>query len=260
MAIDTEKSGSGGKRKLNSPQAQSKPIAFRLTLVLFGLLIFVAVCVNYALDLPIALMDREHILERLRELIEMTRNAGAHGVVAIVLIFAAGVVVAAPSALMTYAATMVFGMWAVPVSFFGAILGLTAAFWISRLALYRQIRSYFEDSAAMRGVEKAVAKNSFWITFLLRQSPIIPFSAQNYMFGVLRISGWTYFTASTLGIIPGTLAKVYIFDMAHKAAIDPASSTSSYLLAIVGIGATIFVMWLISKGVAAELRVAKAID
>ena len=190
----------------------------------------------------------------------MTRNAGVHGVVAIVLIYAVGVVVAAPSALMTYAATMVFGMWAVPVSFFGAILGLTVAFWVSRLALYKQIRSYFEASPTMRGVEKAVAKNSFWITFLLRQSPIIPFSAQNYMFGVLRISGWTYFTASTLGIIPGTLAKVYVFDMAHKAATDPASSTTTYVFAIVGVSATIFVMWLIGKGVAVELRAARAIE
>ena len=95
---------------------------------------------------------------------------------------------------------------------------------------------------------------------MLRQSPIIPFSAQNYLFGVLRIPAVTYFVASSLGIIPGTLAKVYIFDMANKAAMDPTTSTSTYVLGAIGVIATIFVMWLIGRGVANELKAVNATE
>lgn len=242
------------------PPLDAKPFALRIAAFVFCFLIIVAVAIGYALDLPIALMDRAHIVERLRELIEMTRNSGSSGVLVIIALFAAGVVVAAPSALMTYATTLVFGLWAIPISFLGAVIGLMAAFILARLALHKQISWYCQRYPMMRGIENALDKNGFWIIFLLRQSPIIPFSAQNYMFGVLRIQSSTYFIASALGIIPGTLAKVYIFDMANEAAMDPTTSTSTYVFGAIGIAATIFVMWLIGKGVANELRAVNAIE
>lgn len=243
-----------------SPSLNTKPVALRSAAIFFCLLIIVAVVIGLALDLPIAAMDRTPILERLRDLIESARRSGAIGVVAIIVLYAAGVVVAAPSALMTYAATLVFGMWAIPITFLGAMLGLFLAFIIARLALQNQISWYCDRFAALRGIDKALEKNGFWIIFLLRQSPIIPFSAQNYMFGVLRVPVSKYLAASALGIIPGTIAKVYIFDMANKAALDPSTSTTTYLVAAVGIVATVFVMWLIGKGVAKELRAVRAID
>ena len=255
MKIETKKL----ERPSDAP-LDAKPFALRIAVFVFCFLIIVAVAISYALDLPIALMDRALIVERLRELIEMTRISGGYGVLVIVLLFAAGVVVAAPSALMTYATTLVFGLWAIPISFLGAVIGLMAAFILARLALYKQISWYGQRYPTMRGIENALDKNGFWIIFLLRQSPIIPFSAQNYLFGVLRIPAVTYFVASSLGIIPGTLAKVYIFDMANKAAMDPTTSTSTYVLGAIGVIATIFVMWLIGRGVANELKAVNATE
>lgn len=255
MKIETEKLG----RSPDLPK-DAKPFALRIAAIAFFFLIIVAVAIGYALDLPIALMDRAHIVERLRELIEMTRNSGAYGVLVIIVLFAAGVVAAAPSALMTYATTLVFGLWAIPISFLGAVIGLMGAFVIARLALHKQISWYCQRYPVMRGIENALDNNGFWIIFLLRQSPIIPFSAQNYMFGVLRIPASTYFVASALGIVPGTLAKVWIFDMANKAAMDPTSSTTNYVFGAIGVIATIFVMWLIGKGVANELKAVNAIE
>lgn len=255
MEIETEKL----EKTLDTPLAP-KPFALRIAAFVFCFLIIIAVAIGYALDLPIALMDRAHILDRLRELVEMTRNSGGYGVLVIVLLYAAGVVVAAPSALMTYATTLVFGLWAIPISFLGAMIGLMAAFILARLSLHKQINWYCQRYPLMRGIENTLDKNGFWIIFLLRQSPIIPFAAQNYMFGVLRVPISTYFTASALGIIPGTLAKVYIFDMANKLATDPSSSSTTYILSAIGVAATVYVMWLVGKGVATELKAVNAID
>ncbi|MEM9574363.1 MAG: VTT domain-containing protein [Pseudomonadota bacterium] len=255
MEIETEK-----LEKTPDTLAGPKPFALRMAAFVFCFLIIIAVAIGYALDLPIALMDRAHILERLRESVEATRNSGGYGVLIIVLLYAAGVIVAAPSALMTYATTLVFGLWAIPIAFLGAMIGLMAAFLVARLALHQQISWYCQRYPLLRGIENTLHKSGFWIIFLLRQSPIVPFAAQNYMFGVLRVPISTYFTASALGIIPGTLAKVYIFDTANQLAADPSSSTTTYILAAIGIAATIFVMWIIGKGVFKELKAVNAID
>lgn len=255
MEIETKKIEGNADNPMDS-----KPFALRLGVAIFCLLIAVAVAIGYALDLPITLMDGAHIVERLRELIEMTRNSGSFGVIVVIALYASGVVVAAPSALMTYAVTLVFGLWAIPISFFGAVIGLMVAFTLARVALSKQISWYCQRFPMLRGIETALDKNGFWIIFLLRQSPIIPFSAQNYMFGVLRIPASTYFVASALGIIPGTLAKVYIFEMANKAALDPSMSTTNYVFGAIGIIATIFVMWLVGKSVGNELKAVNAID
>ncbi len=54
--------------------------------------------------------------------------------------------------------------------------------------------------------------------FLTRLSPIFPFTYINYAFGLTGVRAVTYTIATFLGIIPGTLAFVYIGFAAATAA------------------------------------------
>ncbi len=53
--------------------------------------------------------------------------------------------------------------------------------------------------------QKAFKKNAFWYLLFLRIVPLFPFWVINLIPALLGVSGRTYFVATLLGIIPGTL-------------------------------------------------------
>jgi len=59
-------------------------------------------------------------------------------------------------------------------------------------------------------VNLAVEKNAWLIIFLVRLSPVFPFGICNYLFGVTKSKFWTYWSATTAGLIPCTMAYTYL--------------------------------------------------
>ncbi|MEL6922110.1 MAG: VTT domain-containing protein [Pseudomonadota bacterium] len=183
---------------------------------------------------------------------QKVRDLGLTGAIIAMLLYAIGSMVAFPASIMTLICVLAFGFGAVLVTGVGAFLGLAASFFVSRTFFQHHINWFCSRYPVTRGVERAVQSNGFWLVFLMRQSPVIPFAAQNYMFGMLQTRARDYLIASGLGIIPGTIAKVYVFESARSAVRDGLSPVQLALVAV-GTTATIAVMILVGRYVRREL-------
>ncbi|MEO1748981.1 MAG: VTT domain-containing protein, partial [Pseudomonadota bacterium] len=181
------------------------------------------------------------------------RSWGFAGAIAVTLFYALGSMIAFPSSLMTFVSVLAFGYGAILVTGIGAFIGLTASFFLGRYFFQKHIGWFCSRYPVTRGIEKALMKNGFWLVFLMRQSPIIPFAAQNYMFGMLQTRPRDYLLGSGLGIIPGTIAKIYVFESARGAI---SGEFSGIQIALIGIGitATLIVMAWVGQYVRRELN------
>lgn len=61
-----------------------------------------------------------------------------------------------------------------------------------------------------KAVDKALHKKGFYIVALTRLSPLLPFPLLNYAFGITKINFLSYTIGTTLGLVPTTVAYVYL--------------------------------------------------
>ena len=88
-----------------------------------------------------------------------------------------------------------------------------------------------------RAIDKAIGREGWKIVALLRLSPLIPFSASNYFYGITAVKFWAYVLASWIGMLPGTVLYVYLGTIG-KAGLgggDKASSPLEYVFLGVGL-------------------------
>lgn len=58
------------------------------------------------------------------------------------------------------------------------------------------------------GIDRAIKKDGFKFVFLLRLSPLFPFAASNYLYGLTSVDLVPYVLASWTGMLPGTWAYI----------------------------------------------------
>eukprot|EP00802_Teleaulax_amphioxeia_P007896 Tamp_07904.p2 GENE.Tamp_07904~~Tamp_07904.p2 ORF type:complete len:273 (-),score=42.42 Tamp_07904:1541-2359(-) len=140
---------------------------------------------------------------------ETHRVEGAFGLAGIYSIAA---VLLVPALLLTIIAGFILGL---PVGccavIVGATLGACLAFVNSRFLL----KSWVDENLVKRypqlsAFNEVIRKNEFYVVFLLRLSPLVPYNALNYCLGVMPVGFVPYLFASFFGMIPGTLLFVYI--------------------------------------------------
>ena len=102
----------------------------------------------------------------------------------------------------------VFGLivGTVLVSFASAI-GATLAFLASRLLLRDWVQSKFGDRLAM--INAGLEKEGWFYLLTLRLIPLVPFFVINLLMGLTKIRMWTFYWASQVGMLPGTILYVY---------------------------------------------------
>ncbi len=149
---------------------------------------------------------------------------------------------------LSVAAGMLFGLFggtAVVVA--GATSGAAGAFvltrYLARDYVERKIRHYPRFAA----VDRAVGEGGWKIVALLRLSPALPFTLQNYFYGLTAIRFWPCILATAGAILPGVFMYVY-FGYAGRASLEAAaaggaapSGVGQYVLLAVGLVATVAV-------------------
>ena len=75
------------------------------------------------------------------------------------------------------------------------------------------------DGPKVRAADRAIADNGFVFVTLLRLTPVLPFTAQNWLLGLTAIRPVPYFAATLVGLAPGTLAMVWIGEMGGLASV-----------------------------------------
>ena len=134
---------------------------------------------------------------------------GSWGPVVFVAGYALAVVAFVPGSLLTLTAGALFGLAkGTALVLVAATLGACAAFLVARYLARGAIERRLAGHPRFAAIDRAVGTEGRKIVFLLRLSPLFPFTLLNYALGVTRVRFVDYVVASA-GMLPGTLLYVY---------------------------------------------------
>jgi uncharacterized membrane protein YdjX (TVP38/TMEM64 family) len=177
---------------------------------------------------------------------------GPGGVVIFIVVYVIATVLFAPGSILTIGAGFVFGLslGVVAVSI-GSVIGASLAFLISRYLARSKIESLANKNEKFKAVDRAIGEQGWKLVFLLRLSPLIPFSLSNYLYGLTAVRFWSYVLASWIGMLPGTVLYVYLgaFGKAgfESAAGERTKSPAEWAFLVIGLIATLAVTLWVTK-------------
>lgn len=146
------------------------------------------------------------------EIEDIIRSWGMWGVAGSIGLMVLHSFVPFPAEIVAIANGMIYGpFWGVVITWIGAMLGAFLAFGLARAfgrpfverMVARKRWQLFDDWTAERGGR---------IVLLSRLCPVIAFNLVNYAAGLARISWWTFFWATGIGILPLTILMVVMGD------------------------------------------------
>ena len=186
-------------------------------------------------------------------------SLGVWGPVVYVVGYALAVIAFVPGSVLTLAAGAIFGVVrGVVYVFVAATLGAAGAFLVSRYVARAAIERRIAGNPRFAAVDRAVAAEGRKIVFLLRLSPVFPFTLLNYGLGLTRVRFVDYLVAS-VGMLPGTLLYVYygklVGDVAALAGGAGVEKGAGYW-AVLGLGlvATVVVTTIVTRTARRALR------
>jgi len=112
-----------------------------------------------------------------------------------------------PGLPVTIVGALVFGpVWGTLYSSVGATIGATAAFLVGRYAARDMVAGLIRKNKALQKIDDGVEKQGWRMLMITRLVPLFPFNAQNYVYGLTRISLPTYIIVSFICMLPGCIA------------------------------------------------------
>ena len=183
---------------------------------------------------------------------EWVEGLGPWGPAAYIALYVVATVAFVPGALLTLAGGAIFGVAkGTAIVFVGAVLGSGAAFLVSRHVARSWVEAQLVKSPRFSAIDRAVARDGFKITALLRLSPVLPFNFMNYALGLTQVRFRDYMAAA-VGMLPATVLYVYygrvIGDVAALAGGSaPDRDASYYAVTGLGLAATIAVTAIVTR-------------
>ena len=112
------------------------------------------------------------------------------------------------AAVMTLAGGAIFGLlWGTVLVSFASTIGATVAMLVARFLLRDYVQRRF--SSQLGGINRGIERDGAFYLFSLRLVPLFPFFMINLVMGVMPIRALTFFVASQIGMLPGTLVFVF---------------------------------------------------
>ena len=179
-------------------------------------------------------------------------SLGVWGPVVFILGYVTAVVAFVPGSIMTLAGGAIFGIgWGVVYVFIAALIASATAFLIARYVARSAIEHRLAGNPRFAAIDRAVGAEGRKIVFLLRLSPVFPFSLLNYGLGLTRVSFADYMAASP-GMLVGTTLYVYYGKLAGDVAALAGGAatpkdTGYYLALVVGLIATVVVTTIVTR-------------
>jgi len=215
--------------------------------IVFGILAFLSLAIGI-MFLPIS-----HWLDSLREQIAAL---GWFAPVAFVIIYIVCTVLLIPGSALTIGAGALFGLlWGTLLAVIGSNLGAFLAYLLAKTVMRRRVEGWALNSPRFASVNEAVSRDGLKMVLLLRLSPVFPFTLLNYLIGLTRVSPAQFVVGSLLGMLPGTVAFVYIGSI--PAAVAGASGGAEGVrlaFQIIGFLATVVLTVIITRRARAALR------
>ena len=156
-----------------------------------------------------------------------------------------------PGTILTLAAGFVFGLpIGVALVSVSSVIGAASAFLVGRYLARDSVRARMAAVPRFNALDHATAHDGFLIVLLVRLSPLFPFNATNYGFGLTGVTFRDYFFASWIGMLPGTILYVYIgtlaLDLTELAASGFTDLAAGRYLLVAGFIATVILTVLIT--------------
>ena len=179
-------------------------------------------------------------------------DTGPWAPVLFILLYIVAAVAIAPAFFLTVAAGAMFGVWRGSIIvFIAASLGASVVYVLgSRLASVGWMQRIRRDPR-VAAVHAALMGESVWIMFLLRLSPLVPYTVLNY---ALALSGVRYadYAVALVGMIPAIIMYTYygkvVGDVAALAAgVSPPRGPEYYVLLVVGLIAIVVSTTMITR-------------
>ena len=159
-----------------------------------------------------------------------------------------------PASVLTLGAGALYGLTiGVPVVLAGASLGATGAFLLARTGLRGRVQQMAERNPRFAALDRAIAREGARIVFLVRLAPIFPFTYVNYAFGLTGVGAAGYVAATVVGMIPGTVAYVYL-GAAAGAAATPRGDLAQTAVQVLGAVAALLVTVVIARVASKAIR------
>ena len=181
------------------------------------------------------------------------------GALLFVPLYALWVTLLLPGVWASMLAGVLYGTWlGSALVFVGACLGALAAFLLGRSWLRGWALQRLERFPKLQAVERAVSKEGLKLVLLTRLSPAFPFSLLNLAYGLSEVSLRDY-CLGLIGILPGTVLFCGLGALAGDVArfgevLGGEADAGTWALRVVGVLATLAVVWLVSRAARQALQ------
>ena len=176
---------------------------------------------------------------------------GPFGPLLYALVYAVAVVAFLPGSLLTMGAGLLFGpTWGFVSASTGATVGAALAFLVARHVARSRVADWARANPRFAAIDGAIGEKGFRIVALTRLSPVFPFNALNYAYGVTRVSFRDYLAASWIAMMPGCLLYTYLGSLGRAGTAALAGSpveTYRVVLNALGLAATVLVTVLVTR-------------
>ena len=191
-------------------------------------------------------------MDWLEGLVKQLADLGAWGPVLFIGIYVLAAITLAPAFILTFSAGAVFGLWrGTMLTYVGAVLGASAVYALAAPLARSRVLGWIDRDPRVAATRRAVVKDSAWIMFLLRLSPLVPYNLLNY---ALALSGVTYrdYLLASVGMIPAIIMYAYYGTVAGDvtrvlAGVSPRRGIEYYAMMVIGLIATFVATHMISR-------------
>jgi len=185
-------------------------------------------------------------------LVRQLADLGIWGPVLFILLYVVAAITLAPAFLLTFSAGAVFGLWrGTLLTFVGASLGASAVFAVAAPLARSRVLRWIDRDPRVASTRRAVVRDSAWIMFLLRLSPLVPYNLLNY---ALALSGVRFrdYLVALVGMFPAITMYAYYGKVAGDvtriaAGVSPPRGTEYYAMMVIGLIATFAATHLIGR-------------
>ena len=183
-------------------------------------------------------------------------SAGPAGPFIFIAAYAVATLALIPASALTLAAGFIYGpVTGTAIVSTASTLGATLAFLVSRYLARPFVTQQLQAFPKLAAVQSKVSEDGAKVVFLLRLSPLVPFTLLNYALGVTEVPLASYIGTSWAGMLPGTVAYVYLGSTGRSAAAAGTGNFDNVKFGLYAVGAvaTLLVTKLVADKASAAL-------
>lgn len=156
-----------------------------------------------------------------------------------------------PASILTLGAGAIFGLAGGSiVVMVGATIAASLSFFLARTILRHRIETITARNPKFLAVDRAIAREGAKIVALVRLAAVFPFLFMNYAFGLTGIRYGRYILATIAGILPGTIAFVWLGAAGAELATQHTAKTIITIVgAVIALAVSIFVARIAARAI-----------